>query len=424
MEYRNIVDFLLSCRNFNSIDVIAEALSLLRLRIDPEKVIVVAGTNGKGSTCATLQTLLCAAGKNVGFFSSPHLEKINERINFNGVDISDEDFCSVFHAVHPKIMHFDLSYFEYLTIMAAYYFFETHKSSVDFAIFEVGLGGSLDATNATTHGISVITRLGIDHEKELGHSILQIARNKFGIIGHRNRVFHVDFAKLFAAKTLEDMLNLMGEYRKSKDVTFAKSYDYSTVVHYHDNYPIFFIKTKFGEFQMNLPGERAAENTALAITVFDHLMNYAGTDKYLPAIAKVRWPGRMERRLYRGREIYLSGDHNPQGIRSMLDILSCYRFNDVHFVVGICYDKSFELMLSLLMATPGAKLYLTETTERALLINDYGEDARRSAQMATAHYADALDAAVAQASSDDVIVVTGSLYLVGAVRAISARPYF
>ncbi|MDR2158041.1 MAG: hypothetical protein LBO02_01850, partial [Holosporaceae bacterium] len=136
---KNIIRYLENQRGFHDVAVVKRALDALELNIDPKKTIVVAGTNGKGSTCATLQTLLTAARKNVGLYSSPHLVKINERIKFNEENISDEDFYNIFHIVHEKIKKYDPSYFEYLTLMAAYYFFAV--KDVDFAIFEVGLGG-------------------------------------------------------------------------------------------------------------------------------------------------------------------------------------------------------------------------------------------------------------------------------------------
>src|SRR6201985_3630867 len=147
----------------------------------------IAGTNGKGSTAAFLEQILRDAGFRTGLNTSPHLEKINERIRVNGQDISDEEFAAVLTHIHDLIekllaeghLRAHPSYFECVTAMA-FAFFKAER--IDFAIFEVGLGGRLDATNILVPVVSVITRIAFDHENFLGHSIAEIAGEKAGII--------------------------------------------------------------------------------------------------------------------------------------------------------------------------------------------------------------------------------------------------
>jgi dihydrofolate synthase/folylpolyglutamate synthase len=401
MNYHQIIDYLEQQTLHHGIDAINSALTILDLKIDPKKVILVAGTNGKGTTAATLQSLLCESDRNIGFFSSPHLEKINERIKFNCTDITDHEFCDVFKYVYSRVHHLNFSYFEYLTLMAAHFFFRFHF--VDYAIFEVGLGGLLDATNAIPHDVCVITRLGMDHESILGSNIEEIAKNKLGIIGKNSLVFHTPFPPKV-------------EYMRSQyDAVFVESCDFSVAVNVSQQYPIFKIDTAFGQFQLNLAGQRAAENTALAITVFNYLV--ADARKYMrPGLKKVHWPGRMERAIYKNRDIFLSGDHNPQGIMSLLELLGYYRHRYVHFVVGICHDKNHSEMLDMLIHFPRSKLYLTETTEKPTPLCNYGKTFLRLAECATADQFQALDTALSKASPDDLIIVTGSLYLVGYIR--------
>jgi dihydrofolate synthase/folylpolyglutamate synthase len=376
----------------------------LHLRINPNKVIVVAGTNGKGSTCATLQTLLIAAGKQVGFFSSPHLVRINERIRLNGKNISNPDFRKVFNKIHSYAD--DLSHFEYLTLIAVYYFFEL--KNVDFAVFEVGLGGTLDAVNAIPHNISVITKLGFDHEKTLGYSLPEIASNKFGIISSNNKVFH---SKFYDSEVKE----LAEKISFAQFALLVEAFPYDCEVDVSGKYPVFFIKTPFGKFKMNLQGERAAENTALAITVFDYLVGRQNTSKFLPAISKVKWPGRMQKISYKGRDIFLSGDHNPQGIKSLCDILEFYNFEKVHFVIGVCNDKKHNEMLEQLANIDGSCVYLTETPEKTLPVLDYDEKFRKLAKFISSNPIETLETALSAANRNDLIVVTGSLYLVGKI---------
>jgi dihydrofolate synthase/folylpolyglutamate synthase len=373
----------------------------LKLEINQEKVILVAGTNGKGTVCATLQTLLVEAGKNVGLFTSPHLKKINERIKFNGVDVTDDEFCRLFEDVHSLVSEYNLTYFEYLTLMAAYYFFLRRKNETDFAIFEVGLGGTHDSTNAIPHSTSVIAKLGMDHENILGDSICDIARDKFGIIAEGNTVFHMGFPS-----EVEEVSN---HYRKI--AKFVRACECSMRVDVSGKYPSFFILTPLGEYEMSLPGRRAMEDIALALTVFDYLTPQAA--KHAHAISQVQWPGRMEKAIYNGREIFLSGDHNPQGVKSLLDLLIYYRYARIHFVVGICHDKNHGEMLDRLANFPNAILYLTETTEKTLPVYQYDEKFLKMARCVAADPMDALNAAVVNATSADMIVATGSLYLVG-----------
>ena len=407
---QDILRYLESKKKVHDVSLIKCALEALYLEINPAKVIVVGGTNGKGSTCATLQKLLMASGKNIGFFSSPHLIKINERIKFNDEDISIKDFHEVFETVHEKIHDFDLSYFEYLTLMAARYFFA--EKNVDFAIFEVGLGGSYDATNAIPHDICAITRLGMDHESILGDHLLKIAQNKLGIISSRNRVFH---SKFYDEKVAELAL-LTAEKFQAK---LIEAYSYDCIVDITDRYPSFGIRTKWGDFKMSLQGQRAAENTSLAITIFDHLID-AGNDirQFLPIIAQVNWLGRLEMIGYRGRDIFLSGDHNQQGIQSLLNILQFYNFENIHFVVGICSDKKHSKMLQELTNFKNSYIYLTETPEKTLIIKDYNTIFLNVAKFASANPIDALNRAIANASEKDLIVVTGSLYLVGRIKSL------
>ena len=344
MSYSEIVDYIQNKNNFNEVSYLKDVIAKLDLKINPEKVILVAGTNGKGTTCATLQNLLYGIGKNVGFFSSPHMEKINERIKFNCIDISDEDFCNIFYDIIKKFSGNipDLSYFEWLTVMAAYYFFEIHHNDIDFGIFEVGLGGIKDATNLLPHNISVITKLGIDHTDVLGNTIEEIAFNKFGIISGNNKVFHTKFPGEISV--------LRHKYQKEKNANFIESCEYLVNVDKSEYLPKFFVCTPFGKFHLNLPGKRAGENTALALTIFNDIIEPDWSLQYTQQqvqkfLDNVYWPCRMERVTYKDRTIYLSGDHNPQGIDSLSEILKHYRYCKIHIIVGICKDKEYNINL-------------------------------------------------------------------------------
>lgn len=408
MKYKDAINFLENQKKSHDVACMKEVLDVLALDIDSSKVIIVAGTNGKGTTCATLQTLLVEAGKNVGFFSSPHLEKINERIKFNCIDISDDEFLDIFLKVHKKTHDFDLSHFEYLTAMAAYYFFECRKTDIDFAIFEVGLGGTFDATNAIPHDISVITKLGLDHVDILGGTLEEIAKNKFGIISDKNVVFHTKFDS--------KIKKLSESYSSRYSAKFIEAPSFSLKVDHSKKYPTFKVLSEFGEFSMTIPGKRAAENSVLAITIFDHLID--NSSRYLYATEKVYWPARMEQAFYKNRDIFFSGDHNLQGVQSLLELLRYYNFKNIHFVAGICYDKNYSAILETLLSVSNSVLYLTETPEKTRHINEYGERFINAARFVSSNPIESLDCAISNAADDDLIIVTGSLYLVGFIKRI------
>lgn len=402
---QKILNFLEKQTQYHHPNEIKKCLEILEIKIPPQKVILVTGTNGKGSTSATLQTLLIHSGKNVGFFSSPHIININERIKFNGNDISDEKFREIFKKVHEKIKNFNLSYFEYLTVMAAYYFY--FEREVDFAIFEIGLGGTLDATNAIDHDISVITRLGLEHEDVLGKGIKSIAENKLGIIQKDNIVFHEKFPQEISELIERKKFETNAKFIENKILKYF-------VEKNSQGYPEYFLKTENDNYKLNLLGERAVRNTSLAITVFKHLVpNY---EDHFSALSQVRWPCRMEKVKYQNRDIFLSGDHNPQGVQSLIEILQNFDFENIYFVVGICFDKNSDEMIKLLSSVKNAHIYLTETPQKTIKISNYSDFIKSRAEFSSAEPISALNFAVKNASTKDLIVVTGSLYLTGQIK--------
>lgn len=400
---KEVLSFLEKQNKYHTPEEIKKGLSVLNINLPSEKMILVAGTNGKGTTCATLQTLLVDAGKNVGFFSSPHILKINERIKYNGIDISEEDFCRIFKIIHQKVASFHFSFFEYLTLIAAYYFY--FEKQIDFAIFEIGLGGTLDATNAIDHDISVITRLGIEHEDVLGKGLLSIAENKFGIIRKNNVVFHTKFPR--------EIADIYFKYLSEKNVRFFEAPKLNYLVQKNID-PEYFIEINNRNYKLNLPGKRAVENTSLAIEIFKYLVpNY---EKYISVLQNVNWPCRMEKVQHRGRDIFLSGDHNPQGIKSLLEILEHFEFKNIHFIVGTCFDKDSDEMVRILNSVKNSHIYLTETPIKTLSIENYSEFAKFTSEYSSKNPIETLDHVTKKSTNDDLILVTGSLYLTGLIK--------
>ncbi len=376
----------------------------------PKKTVIVAGTNGKGSVCATLETLFIAAGETVGLYTSPHLEETTERIRINGAHLSEEQFCQIYSEVKSLLPGMKLTHFEILTLMAAWAFFSgrTH-TPVDRAIFEVGLGGTWDATNAIPHDHCIITQLGYDHQNLLGNSLTEIAKNKFGIIQKNALVVHSPLP--------DEVQSLATETQEATGSTWIPSSSIIERVEIHGREPIFYIETPWGEAKLALPGRRGAENTATALTYFKEC-GY-NPSLFLSRISEVQWKGRMEKWTGSASRcaVYLSGDHNPQGVKSLTELLPHYWRNHLYILVGVGRDKSRDEILSPLFSLPNTSIFLTETPFKGLKIQDYGQW-KDLAKGTNEDPAEAIQSIFDLASEEDLILVTGSLYLVGYIKSV------
>ena len=375
---------------------IKNALKTLNIK-PPEngkRVILIAGTNGKGSVAKTLENLLTSEGLKVGLFTSPHLKCTTERISINNNPIDKKYFTKCFKEIFKETKK--LTHFETLTVMAAYIFFK--KEKVDWAVFEVGLGGTKDATNAITHQTSVITTLGYDHEYALGNSLEKIAKNKFGIIKKNNLVISAKLPKILKKLKTKVCIKTNCTWKNIDRFSYkttVKSFKLSTTLKmYGKNIPL------------NLHGKRGALNTALALTAFERL----GFKLKNNVLKNVNWPGRMsELKINSPCKVFLSGDHNEQGIRSLLEILNYFTYKNLYFVVGVNKTKDPNKMLNPLMKQKNSNIILTSAKfmgrqdfNKCIVKNPYYKNPTT-----------ALRHAISKAKSKDLIVVTGSLYLVG-----------
>lgn len=408
-EFNKVVEFLESLsimpKEMPGIDKLKSALEETNWysRIDPKKVIVIAGTNGKGSTCAILESLLVSAGKKVGFYSSPHLIDTTERIRCFKSSISKDDFIKLFFENQKKIEKYQLTHFEALTLMAADYFFSDFwNHQLDYAIFEVGLGGLFDATNAIPHATSVVTALGLDHTNILGSDLLSIAKNKFGIIQKNNLVIHHALSA--------ELISLKNEIMKKTNSQWIAATEFSVEIKAG---PKYFLITKWGKAALNLLGYRAAENAATALTVF-HALGYQ-PKKHLTALREVEWLGRMQKVKWPGMKasLYLSGDHNLQGIKSLIQLLADFSYENLFILVGIGKDKDADVMLSELVNLKNSKLYITETPFKGLRISEYPQYFLDLAEGKNESIFVLFKEIEQKAGPNDMVLVTGSLYLVG-----------
>jgi dihydrofolate synthase / folylpolyglutamate synthase len=385
----------------------------------------IAGTNGKGSTAAMLDSILRAAGMRTGLYTSPHLERINERIRIDGDDISDEDFAAAWTRVQGAIEALLASgklaahptYFECVTAMAFVAFAE---SGVDFAIYEVGLGGRLDSTNIVQPEVAVITSIDFDHEDFLGHSIEEIASEKAGIIKPGAWVVSSaerPEARAVIARRCKDLDARLVEIDTAWRIEEGPASNgcYRAVVspvHSHKKLSI----------EPPLPGRFQIRN-ALAAATAAHLLSERGfpiDDKAIESgIRNARWPGRLER-LAERPTVYLDGTHNPAGARELLKFWEeNFKGRRIVLVYGAMRDKAVDEIAGLLFPAVDFVILTEPRQPRAISAPLLAEMTSHLAKkaMVVPDPGEALERAIEMAGPQDAVFATGSLYLVGDLRA-------
>ncbi len=384
----------------------------------------IAGTNGKGSTAALLDSILREAGLRTGLYTSPHLERINERIRINGSEIPDEDFAATFTRVHAVIEELlaagrlaaHPTFFECVTALAFEYF---SRSAVEFAVCETGMGGRLDATNILLPEVAVITQIDFDHENYLGHSIEEIAGEKAGIIKPGARV--VSAAEHLVARVV---IQRRAVHQSAFLVEIENAFRLEDVV--SKNGCFFFTAVAIDTgmripVALPLPGRFQVRNALTAIAAALMLADRgAPIDKEAIArgIAHTEWPGRLER-ISERPEIYVDGAHNSAGAREISVFWNQFLTGRKIFLIyGAMRDKAVDEIAGILF--PRAEVVLLTAPPQSRSISP-----AVLAQMAEHHARrvevipdpkQALERALALAAPDDVIFITGSLYLVGEIR--------
>src|SRR5579863_585428 len=401
MNYGDSVQFLYSLGN----EIKTAKLGLERVRAvlcalgDPQRAfrsVHVAGTNGKGSTCAMIEAGLRAAGIRTGLFTSPHLIEPTERIQIDGIPVSQAQFQRAFEIVHETAEKLDLdchpTYFETVTAMGFWLFREL---GVDTAVIETGLGGRLDATNVVEPVLTVITPIDFDHEAYLGHTIEAIAGEKAGIL-------KAGVPAVFAKQRPEASAVL--EARAAElgvPVTRAEEFEIRDL-------EIDSRGSRFSGIVCPLPGEHQVDNAATAALAL-HILGVS-TD----GIAMTRWPGRLEF-VAPNPDILLDGAHNPAGARALARYLQRFAPHRKRWMIyGAMRDKSVEEIAGILFPLADELILTAPVSPRALRPEALAEIAGRGQIAPTMK--DALDQVRGQADYDDLVIITGSLFLVGEAR--------
>jgi len=368
------------------------------------RVVHVAGTNGKGSTCAMIDAGLQAAGQRTGLFTSPHLVEPTERIQIDGVPVSEADFTEAFNRVHQlaESLHLDChpTYFETVTAMGFLLF---RENGVDTAIVEVGLGGRLDATNVLQPALTVIAPVDFDHEAYLGNTIEAIAGEKAGIL-------KPGVPAVFARQRSE-AAGVLDARAKELGIPVRRAADAIVRDLDIDARGSRFSIEGVGRVICPLAGEHQVDNAVTAALALDALGVSLG------GIADARWPGRLEH-ISPNPDILLDGAHNPAGARALASYLQrFYPHRKLWLIYGAMRDKSIDEIAGILFPLADELVFTASDSPRALRPEALVQLA--GAGRATPHIGVALDLVHGEASPEDVIVITGSLFLVGEARAAS-----
>ena len=387
--------------------------ALLHALGNPERelrIIHVAGTNGKGSTCAMMASACRAAGLRTGLFTSPHLVSPTERIRIGGEDVSEQRFAELFQKVHQvaeamvEAGEIDAhpSYFETVTAMALLAF----RGTTDAVVLEVGLGGRLDATNVVEPRLTVITPVDYDHEAFLGNTLSSIAAEKAGILKPRIPVV--------LAPQREEAERVIRARAKELGCPIIEAAEDSPAAVEFTPYDSQFI-FEGRNFLCPLPGEHQVQNAVTAILAcetfglsFEHIQE---------GMASTRWPGRLEF-IERSPDFVLDGAHNPAGAHALAAYIE--RFwagRPVWLVYGAMRDKAIEEVTSQLFPL-AAKLILTAPDFARALRPEALAQMANHPNTATAPTIFAAIAMAREAPGDAIVFFTGSLYVVGEARAL------
>ena len=398
---------------------------------DPQKEVKsihVAGTKGKGSTSAIIQSILKSSGFKAGLYTSPHLVSFRERIRINDNLISKEDVGGIIGTIKEAVDEMGgekPSFFEIYTALAYLYF---KRENVDFAVYETGLGGRLDATNVIDPLACAITPISYEHTHILGDALAKIAYEKAGII-KRGGICVSAPQEEEALSVIESVckereaeLVLVGRDIKLKELTA------------NDEEEVFDVSALFGKYDnlhMKLLGFHQVVNAGVAIGVIEALRLSGvsvGKDAIRKGIESVRWPGRLEVLRRRSPRIILDGAQN----KASADILArsvkrLFKYRKLILVIGVSKDKDIKgILKELVPVSDMIILTKSEIAERAMdpaLISGLITPESKAVGV-TQNVKDALDKALQKASPSDLVLVTGSLFVVGEARKILVKEQY
>lgn len=427
MNYKEAMEYITSVGRFGSNYGLKRTFRILELLGSPDKkikLIHIAGTNGKGSTTAMITKILMGMGYRVGMYTSPYIEVFEERIQINGENIPKEKLVCLLEEVKTavdKVIEEGYQHpteFEILTALMFLYFY---NEKVDYGVIETGLGGTLDSTNVLTPMVSVITSISFDHMNILGNTLAEIADQKAGII--KKDIPVVVYPQ---EKEAEEVILKKAEIMNSKVRSVTKDSGKLIRINSDDIYQEVEVTTINNKYSIKLPllGEHQILNLSVALNTVEVLCECENIELKSEVIKKsleeVKWMGRLEV-LNKKPLIVIDGAHNIEGIKSLRKNTEKYfKYNKIYLLLGILADKQVTEMIKEI--TPLAeKVYaLTPHSERAELSEDLRKEIvnYNPNTIALESYEEAFKMALSEANEEDLILVSGSLYMVGDMRKI------
>lgn len=406
VTYSDAIQFLYGLRLFGAKLGLENTFKLAALAGHPEKrlrFIHVAGTNGKGSTCAILESIYRQAGLRTGLFTSPHLVSFRERIQVRRELISEPDVVRLVEKFRELLAEFPKdhhpTFFEVVTVMALDFFAE---QACDLVIWETGLGGRLDATNIVTPMASAITNIALDHQQWLGDTLEKIAFEKAGIIKPGIPVAtSADEPKTLAV--IRDVAN-----RKKAPLTIADATSAARIPGI-----------------LSLRGEYQKRNAALALAVVNILQNEipVSAEHIAGGLKRVQWPGRLQLlEQPTGKKMLLDGAHNIAGAKVLCEAVEKeFQSRDRTLILGVLRDKDWRQICEILAPLAGQILTVPVSSQRTADPDDLTEACRTANPSATIWMCHSLSEALEKVAAENFVIITGSLYLIGEALELLGR---
>lgn len=396
---------------FNNIDEATEVLmsrknqtygvdglkSALEALNDPHldlNVIHIAGTNGKGSTTNYVRSILQSAGFRVGTFTSPHLHKHNDRIRINDKEISDEELLDYINSTYDLWMQYNLSMFEIDMLISALYF---KKEKVDYVVYEVGLGGRLDATNVVNPKICAITNIGFDHQAILGDTLAKIAAEKAGII--KKGIPIITSVQNF--ESLSVILN--------KSITMDAPFKQICIPHYTHEGKTMEFEFEFETYKLVNQATYQVANASLAIAIIKNLLPTLSHETIQNGLLSTHWAGRFEEIL---PLVYVDGAHNEMGIKRLVESIK-FLPKPITVVFAALKDKSFDSMMDMLESVADQLIVTEFDFYRAASAKELGANHK---SLIKSDYKEAIDLGI-QNKGPGTLIITGSLYFISEARS-------
>ena len=388
----------------NDLSYIRRILKQLNNPQDSVRAIHVTGTNGKGSTSYYLSNLLQKAGQKTGLFVSPYIYEFNERIQLNGKNISNNDLIKIANEIETAIdilkkddPNFSLVTFEYEVALAFQFF---AQENCDYAVIEVGIGGEHDKTNVIIPEVSVITTIGLDHEKIIGPTLKDIAEEKSGVIKSNKPVVLGNVPQ----NVLEILLN-KAQSENSKSFLLGRDFQIKImpdVIEYQDSKNLY-------NFALRPLVE--AYDIGVAVQAIQLLQLDLDRKKIEEAINETRIPGRYDV-IQTSPEIIVDGAHNLQAMENLLNLVRKKKKGQIYVLLGMMKDKDLGPVTKLFK---DEKVTLTRIDyPRAARLEDFPKEAQKEFEYKE-NFEEAYTSLKNKLQADDMLLVTGSFYLVGAV---------